>query len=272
MNTAMYVTKKVDYLIKNLEHFQNCLVFAEEGIEVPDRLREGNCFVFCKNPKLSYARLANYFAEEKRNVDSIRKYKMIDVGYYIGENVQIGADAYIEPNCLIGHDVVIGANAVILSGSTIKNAIIGDNFFCNENAVIGASGFTMCEDENGNKYRIPTLGKVIIGNYVEIGACDNISAGGCGDTVIEDYVKIDALVHIGHDVHIHKNAELPAGTIVGGFSDIGEGAYIGINSSIKNRILVGNHSMVGMGSNVTRNVEAKKTVVGNPAREYIKAK
>lgn len=269
-NTAMYVSKKVAYLLENLEKLQNCLVFAEEGIEVPDRLKKHNCFIFCQNPQMSYAEYVNDFAETKRKIDSQRKYKLTDGGYYIGENVKIGCNPYIEPGCLIGHDVVIGGNAVILTGSIIKNAVIGNYFFCNENAVIGSSSFTMYEDGNGNRCKIATLGKVIIGNHVEIGACDNIVAGGCGDTVIEDYVKIDALIHIGHDAHLHRNAELPAGTVVGGFVDIGENAYIGINSSIRNRISIGSNSVIGMGSNVTRSVGADETVVGNPARKYIR--
>lgn len=270
INTAMYVSKKVAHLVKNLEGLQNCLVFTEEGIEVADKIEKRNCFVFCRNPQLEYAKFVNAFAEEKRNMDSKRKYMLADAGYYLGENVQIGNNSYIEPGCLIGHDVIIGSNAVILAGSIIKNAVIGDNFFCNEKAVIGSSGFTICEDENGNKYRISTLGKVIIGNNVEIGAHDNISAGGCGDTIIEDYVKLDVLIHIGHEAHLHKNVELIAGTIVGGFADIGEDAYVGMNSSIRNRISVGSNSIIGMGSNVVRSVETKKTVVGNPARIYIK--
>lgn len=272
MNTAMYVSKKVAHLVKNLEGFRNCLVFAEEGIEVTDKLKQQNCFVFSENPQLSYARFVSELAREKYNIDCKRKYKLTDSGYYLGENVHIGCNSYIEPGCLIGHDVVIGSNATILAGSTIKNAVIGDEFFCNENAVIGSTSFTMYEDENGNKCRIATLGKVIIGNYVEIGACNNVAAGGCGDTIIEDYVKLDGLIHIGHEAHLHKNAELTAGIIVAGFADIGESAYIGINSSIRNRISVGSHSIIGMGSNVTRSVEAKKTVVGNPARLYIKDK
>jgi len=267
-NTAMYVSRKVSYLLDQLKTLQNCLVFAELGIEVPDDLKRENCFVFCQNPQLSYAKFINAFAEEKHRIDSKREMRLTDGGYYIGENVQIGCDSYIEPGCLIWHDVVIGSHARILSGSVIKNAVIGDYFFCNEKAVIGSSGFTMYEDENGNKGRIATLGRVLIGNYVEIGAYDNIAAGECGDTIIEDYVKVDALIHIGHEAHLHKNAELIAGTVVGGFADIGENAYIGINSSIRNRIAIGDNSVIGMGTNVTKNVPPEITVIGNPVREF----
>ena len=113
--------------------------------------------------------------------------------------------AYIEPGCFIGHNVKIGDNARILYGSVIKNAVVGDNFLCNEYALIGANGFNMAEDLDGNKIRIPSLGYVIIGNNVEIGAYNNISCGSGGDTIIEDWVKIDAHVHLGHDVHLKKN-------------------------------------------------------------------
>lgn len=266
MCTVMYVSKKISYLLRNLERCQSCLVFIEKGIEISDKLKEKNCFINCENPQLSYARFVNEFAQERRNIDNKRKYKLTDEGYYLGENVRIGCNAYIEIGCLIGHDVIIGANAVILSGSIIKNAIIGDDFFCNEKAIVGASGFTMCKDENGNNYRISTLGKVIIGNHVEIGTFNNISSGGCGDTIIEDYVKLDTLIHIGHEAHIHKNAELTAGIVVGGFADIGENVFIGINSSIRNRISVGSNSRIGMGSNVIRDVEEEKTMIGNPAK------
>lgn len=271
-HTAMYVAKKVEHLINNLEGLQDCLVFAEEGIEVPDSLMEGNCFVLCKSPQLSYAEFVNQFAQEKETADAKRHYQLTEGGYYLGENVRIGADAYIEPGCLIGHDVVIGKNARILAGSVIKNAVIGDYFFCNERAVVGSTSFTMYEDEAGNKHRIATLGRVIIGNHVEVGACNNVAAGGCGDTILEDYVKLDGLIHVGHEAHLHKNAELTAGITVAGFVDIGERAYVGVNATLRNRVSVGADSFIGMGAVVTKNVEAGVTVAGNPARVFERRK
>lgn len=268
-NTMMFITKKVEYLLDNLSGHEQCLVFLENGIDVPEKLKS-NCFVFSDNPQLAYAEFAQQFAGKKMEIERKWGYTVTKEGYYVGHNVKIGENCYIEPNVLIGHNVIIGDNAVILSGSVIKNAEIGDGFIANEHAVIGANGFTMAENPAGKKIRIPTLGKVLIGNCVEIGAHDNISCGSGGDTVIEDHVKIDAEVHIGHDAFLAKNTEITAGAIVGGFVCTGEHAYIGINAVIRNRVRIGKNAFVGMGAVVTKSVDENITVVGNPARPFRK--
>lgn len=265
-NTTMFITKKVEHLVENLNNVDDCLVFLENGINLSDSLKEKHCFMFSANPQLEYARFATRFAEQKMTQEASWGYELTDGQYYLGKNCKIGRNAYIEPGVLIGHDVVIGDNAVILAGSVIKNAVIGDNFLCNERAVVGAFGFTMAEDEDGNKIRIPSLGRVVIGNNVEIGACCNVAMGSCGDTVFEDFVKLDALVHIAHDVYLHKNTELTAGAVLGGFANLGAKAYLGLNSTIKNRIELGKNCIIGMGAAVVKPVPDSCTVAGNPAR------
>ena len=269
-NTAMFVTKKVGHLIDSLDSVKECLIFAEDGLYVSDDLQKRHCFLFSHNPQCEYANFTSdlFFEEEKKN--SSIEYECLNYGIYVSSSAIIGKNAYIEPGVVIGPGVTIGDNARIYSGAIVKNALIGDNITINEKAVIGANGFTMASDENGNKIRIYSLGKVVIGDNVEIGAHDNISRGSSGDTIIEDYVKIDALIHIGHDVHLHRNVEVTAGAIVGGFVDVKEGAYIGINSVIRNRISLGEYSFVGMGATVTKSVENGITVVGNPAKPFQK--
>ena len=264
--TVMYVSKKVEQLVKNLSSMNSCLIFAENNVLVPDELKKDNCFVYTDNPQLEYAQFLSIFEKEKNIEDAKKKYTLVDGGYYLGENVSIGEHSYIEPGCLIGHDVIIGDRARILCGSVIKHAVIGNDFLCNENAVIGANGFTIAEDAQGNRIRIPTLGNIVIGNEVEIGAHDSISRGSAGTTVIDNYVKIDALVYIGHDVHICRNAEITAGCIFGGFDEIGEHCFTGMNSSMRNRIQIGDNSVIGMGAVVTKSICTQSTVVGNPAK------
>lgn len=269
-NTAMFVTKKVGTLIQALQGVEDCLVFAEEGLEVPEELVKKHCFVFSTNPQCDYARFTESFFGEEERANSSIGYEVLSNGAHISKSASIGSNAVIEPEVVIGPGVVIGNNARIYAGAIVKNAIIGNNVIINEHAVIGANGFTMANDEEGNKIRIYSLGKVQIGNDVEIGAHDNVSRGSGGNTIIEDSVKIDALVHVGHDAHLHKNVEITAGAVIGGFVDAKEGAYVGINAVIRNRVVLGNNCFIGMGATVTKTVENGITVVGNPAKPFEK--
>lgn len=269
-NTAMFISKKIGHLINSLKDVNECLVFAESGLEVPEDIINKHCFLFSQNPQMEYAEFTKYFSDEEERANRTVGYKDLDNNSCISSSAIIGKNSLIEPGVIIGPGVVIGDNARIFAGAVVKNSIIGDNVIINEKAVVGANGFTMANDEDGNKIRIYSLGKVIIGNNVEIGAHDNISRGSGGDTLIEDSVKIDALVHVGHDAHLSKNVEITAGAVVGGFVVAKEGTYVGINAVIRNRISLGINSFVGMGATVTKSVDDNVTVVGNPAKPFNK--
>ena len=269
-HTAMYITKKVEYLLTNLEAVEGCLVFAEDTISVPEEVSKRHEFVMTKPPQRDNAVFINQLAEEKAKADSLRTYRLTEDGYYIGENVRIGENTVIEPGAFIGHDVVIGPNSVIKTGARIKDTIAGEGLIACESCTIGTTGFTMADDENGDKIRIPTLGKVVIGKHVEIGSLTNVSCGSAGNTVLEDHVKVDSLVHLGHDVYLGRNVEIPAGAIIGGFCVLEEGAYVGVNATLRNRIRIGKNAFIGMGAVVTKSVDDGITVVGNPAKPFIK--
>lgn len=264
--TALYIGKKVEHFIDRLFERKNCLVFVEDSIVIPDKIEKSNLLIRCKNPQIEYAKFANKISLLKNECYRERKFVLTKDGYYVGENVTIGDNAYIEPNVYIYHDVTIGKNAYIKVGTCIRNANIGDNFIACENSTIGTNGFTMVKDEFGNNIRIPTLGCVVIGDNVEVGALSNISCGSAGNTIIENNVKIDSLVHIGHDAIIHDNVEIAAGAIIGGYSEIGKGSFFGVNSSIKNRKSVGEDSYVGMSAAITQDFDNNNVLVGVPAR------
>ena len=267
-NTFMFITKKVEHLLQNLNAASNCLVFAQTGMNIPEEINAKHKIVLSEQPQQEYAMLADFFAKERMAQEKTQKYTLTSEGYYVAPSAVIGENAYIEPNCVIGHDVVIGKNAVILSGAVLKHCTIGDDVLINEYAVVGANGFTMAEDDSGNKIRIPTLGRVVVGNNVEIGAFDNISCGSGGDTLLDDYVKVDAHTHIGHDVHLHTNVEITADAIIGGFVKAKDHAYVGINAVVRNRVDLGEGAFVGMGAVVTKSVPDHVTVVGNPAKAF----
>ncbi|MGI6349596.1 MAG: hypothetical protein GX245_03680 [Eubacteriaceae bacterium] len=269
-DTVMFISKKVEHLLVNLEKVSGCLVFCEDNIDIPSALAEKHVFRPSKTPNLDYTRFVQELDREKKERQRKRQYTLTKGGYYLGENVQIGKNAYIEPLCFIDHDVIIGDYAQIHAGAKIRSAEIGDYFLINENAVVGSYGFTMSTDESGNKIRVPDFGKVIIGNHVEIGILTNICVGYGGNTVIGNNVKIDSLVQVGHDVVIGNNVELVGGTVVGGFVTFGDNSYVGINGSIKNRLSIGENAIIGMGCVVTKNVPADTTFIGNPGKPFVK--
>lgn len=264
-NTAMYISRKIAEQLKKLESVEQCLVFAEKGIEIPATIRKRHAIFLVENPQLEYAKLAIQLEHMQAEEDKKYEY-LVSEGSYISETAIIGAGAYIEPGCFVGHHVVLGKDSVLLKGTVVKNAVIGDRFLANEYAVIGANGFTIAEDKECDKMRIPSLGGVIIGNDVEVGAHNNVSRGSGGDTVLEENVKLDAFVHIGHDAHLMKNVEITAGVIVGGYDIVGENAFLGLNATLRNRIEIGDGSFLGMGAVVTKSVARDTVVVGNPAK------
>ena len=269
-NTAMYISKKVEYLVSNLVNVSGCKVFVESTVEVPDDIRQKNEIVFTDTPQLDYARFVQQFDKERTEAERKRKYSKTDGGYTVGENVKIGKGSYIEPGAFIGHDVIIGDNAYIKTGAVIKNAEIGNNFIAGENSVIGVNERLFTKDESGNNFRIPSFGKVVIGNNVEIGALSCVSCGQAGNTVIGDNVHFLHMNQITHDVRIGNNVIVTVGTTIGGYTEIGDDTKIGFSSTIKNRLCIGKRALIGMGAVVTKNVDDGATVIGNPAKPFVK--
>lgn len=265
-NSVLYVSKKIASHISCLDKAFHCLIFVEEGVDVPLQYHTNNCIVFSSNPSLDYTEVAQILFDERERVNRNRTYSMTAEGYWIGENVEIGDGTRISPGVFIDHDVIIGKNSTILSGARLSNCEIGYHCLIKQNAVVGGYGFTMSKDNKGQLMRIPSLGKVILGESIEIGSFTTVCCGTGNDTVLENRVKIDDHVHIGHDVHISHDTEVTAGVIVGGFCRIGYDCFIGLNASLRNRISVGSNVFIGIGAVVTQSFQDGVTILGNPAR------
>jgi len=143
---------------------------------------------------------------------------------------------------------------------------IGKNVRIGPNSSIGFEGFGFEGDGNGVYHRFPHIGKVIIGDDVEIGANTCIDRGALDDTIIGDGTKIDNLVHVAHNVRIGKNCMIIALTCLGGGVIIEDGAYVGIGASIRNQRKIGEKAFIGMGAVVVKDVDPGVTVIGNPAK------
>lgn len=185
----------------------------------------------------------------------------------ISEKSQISGEVIIGNNCTIEEDVIIGKGTIIGNNVIIKRkTIIGEDCLIQSGAIIGEDGFGFIELDNKIKRRMPHLGGVKIGNGVEIGANTCIVRGTLYDTIIEDYVKIDNLCHIAHNVRIGRNSFIVAHTLIGGSVTIGENCWVS-TSNIRNLLTIEDDSFIGIGSTVVKNVKKNTMVYGNPAKE-----
>ena len=180
---------------------------------------------------------------------SIGEGAFIGVGCFIGKNTQIGTNVYLNPNVNIYKETVIGDRVIIHSG-----------------AVIGADGFGYVP-VNGDIFKVPQLGKVIIGNNVEIGANTCIDRGTFEETVIADNVKIDNLVQIAHNVKIGENTLVAGLSGIAGSAKVGKNCLVGGMVGISDHIEVGDNVKLGGKTAVVGKVKANGTYFGYPHRE-----
>lgn len=263
-NTVLFITNAYKDKLQNLQIAKGCLVFLEEGIESPIAMDREHIFVYTQNPALEYALYTQRIAKNEDERNQMHEYRLHENGYYYGEDITIGDNTYIEPGAQIGHGVTIGKDTHILSYAVIKNACIGDNCLIKNHAQIGGQAFTFATDNEGNRIRIPCLGRVIIEDCVEIGSFSTINRGLNSETRICRYAKLDDHVAIGHDAVIGSNTLIVAGAVLGGYVSVGESVYIGLNVSIKNRVRIESNVTLSMGSRVVKDVKADSGVYGVP--------
>jgi UDP-3-O-[3-hydroxymyristoyl] glucosamine N-acyltransferase len=192
-------------------------------------------FIISENPRYTYLKIVEKYASLVG----------ITCDYKLGDN------PYIHPNVVIYDNVTIGDNVVI-----------------HPNCVIGSEGFGF-ELYEGKLHKFPHIGRVLIGNDVEIQALTNVDRGTLGDTVIGDGTKIDTHCHIGHNTKIGKNCTICAMTQTGGGTIIGDNVYIAPNVAILTRnIKIGDGAFVGTGALVVKNVKPGERVMGHPAKPF----
>ena len=204
-----------------------------------------------ENPYMGYAMLANLLDSTPKVAEGIHASAVIADNVSLGENVSIGAHAVIESGVSLDDNVSIGAGCFIGKNTTIgkrtqlwsnisvyHNIIIGSDCLIQANTVIGSDGFGYAPVKAEFKWhKIPQLGRVIIGNKVEIGASTTIDRGALEDTIINDGVILDNQIQIAHNVVIGKNTAMAACSVIAGSTTIGENCTIaglvGINGHIK---------------------------------------
>ena len=172
----------------------------------------------------------------------------------IGPGAVIAAGAHIGEHCVVGRNTAIGIGSRLAARVTLADdCVVGERCIVHPGVVIGADGFGFAPDQ-GRWEKIEQLGAVRIGNDVEIGANTCIDRGALQDTVIEDGVKLDNLIQIGHNVHIGAHSALAGCVGVAGSARIGAHCTIGGGAVILGHLSLADHVHISAASVVTRSI------------------
>ena len=230
--------------------------------------------IVCKDPYYSMAKVAlifypdsiypNYYFKDADRSIEFDKSNMISSNTFIHKKARIGKNCKIGFNSFIGPNVIIGDNCLIGDNVSIYFSIIGKNVKIYQGVRIGSEGFGFIMQQNSVQ-KIPQLGRVIIGDCVEIGANTTIDRGSIGDTKIGKLTMLDNLVHVAHNVTIGNNCIIAAMTGISGSTMIGNNVLIGGQVGISGHINIGNNVKIAAKSGIMKNIKDNHAVGGYPA-------
>jgi len=253
--------------------YQSQLATTQAGcVIVAPALRElasaRGAALVCADPYLAFARLTQWWAASQRRAPvlgihasavveegaSIDATASIGAQAYIGRGARIGAGAVIGPQCHLGEATLVGQGTWLKPRVVLSDACrIGQRGIVHSGAVIGADGFGFAPTE-GRWEKIEQLGAVTIGDDVEIGANTCIDRGALEDTVLEDGVKLDNLVQIGHNVRIGAHTAFAGCVGVAGSARIGRHCTAGGGAIILGHLEIVDHVHITAATLITRSI------------------
>jgi UDP-3-O-[3-hydroxymyristoyl] glucosamine N-acyltransferase len=262
------------------ESAATCVV-AGEGVTLP-----GKTILRSAKPKVAFAKAAALLLEAAPIAGGVHPTAIVSSLTQIGEGVSIGPYAVIEENVHIGDGTQVGAHSVIGAGCRIGEKCrihprvtlypgmkVGNFVEIHSGAVLGADGFGYAFD--GEAYwKFPQAGIVEIGDGVEIGANATIDRGSLDDTRIGKGVKIDNLVHVGHNVQIGEHTVIAAQTGISGSSKLGHHVVCGGQVGVADHCTLEDQSIAGAQAGIPtgKTIRSGQTVWGTPARPLEKFK
>ena len=251
-----------------------CCIVAPEHVA---RAPANAVLLVTDEPYLGYARVATAYygatedlyvpqsaAENRHESARIGAGTRIAANAVIGPNAEIGGNCQIGPFVYIGEGVVIGDGCRIGPNVSIRYSILGNNVVVFAGARLGEAGFGFARGPTG-AVTVPQVGRVVIGDAVEIGANSTIDRGAGPDTVIGAGTRIDNLVQIGHNVRIGMSCIVVAQAGIAGSTQVGNGVQIGGQAGFAGHLSVGDGAQIAGRSGVMRDVEPGTTVCGSPA-------
>ncbi|MBS1188726.1 MAG: UDP-3-O-[3-hydroxymyristoyl] glucosamine N-acyltransferase [Rhodocyclaceae bacterium] len=187
----------------------------------------------------------------------------------IGKDVVLGDGVVIHAGCVVGDGVTIGAGSVLHPNVTIyPGCVVGCNAIIHSGAVIGADGFGFAP-EGGRWVKIPQIGRVVIGDDVEIGANTSIDRGALDDTIIGNGVKLDNQIQIGHNCIIGDHSVIAGCVGIAGSTRIGKGCMLGGAAMILGHLEIADGTIISPGSMVMKSIaKAGKYTALFPLEEH----
>jgi UDP-3-O-[3-hydroxymyristoyl] glucosamine N-acyltransferase len=183
---------------------------------------------------------------------------VIGAGAEIGPRCRIGAHAVVGPGVMLGADCRIGAHA------SVSHAILGARVYLYPGSRVGQEGFGFATAPDGFT-TVPQLGRVLIGDDVEVGANSAIDRGSSQDTVIGAGTRIDNLVQIGHNVRLGRCCVIVAQAGISGSAVLGDFVQLGGQAGITGHLAIGDGARIAAKAGVMDDLPAKAEVVGAPA-------
>ncbi|HAF01366.1 MAG TPA: UDP-3-O-(3-hydroxymyristoyl)glucosamine N-acyltransferase [Methylophilaceae bacterium] len=223
--------------------------------------------IVTENPYAYFAKVSGLLNPKSNVVQGVHPTASVGSGTQIASSVSIGANAVIGDHVLIGEHVSVGAGCVIEDhvsigqhtvlepNVTVKFGItIGDRCHLYAGCVIGNDGFGYAE-ESGQWVKIPQVGRVVIGNDVDIGANTTVDRGAIDDTVIEDGVKLDNLIQVAHNCRIGAHTVIAGCVGIAGSAVIGRHCRIGGAAMILGHLKIADHVTISPGSMIMRSIQ-----------------
>jgi len=229
------------------------------------------------DPYLAFARLSRLFDHRplpQAGVDAhasvsasarVDRSASVGAGCVLEDDVEIGAGTVLGPGCHVGRGSRIGRDCRLWSNVVVYHGVhLGDRVVVHAGSVIGSDGFGYAASDEG-WVRIAQLGGVLIGDDVDIGANTTIDRGAIEDTVIEDGVKLDNLVQVGHNVAVGEHCILCGQVGIAGSAKIGNRVVLAGQTGVNDNIFVGDDVIAGGGTKIFTNAPAGRVLLGYPA-------
>ena len=244
----------------------------------------GTVAIRTAQPYLAWARVAALFHPEPPVRPGIHQAASVDPAAQVDASAEIAALAVIEagaeigPRCrigplaVIGAGVILGADCRVGAGASISHAVVGNRVYFYPGCRVGQEGFGFATGPTGFT-TVPQLGRVLIGDDVEIGANTTIDRGSSQDTVIGSGTRIDNQVQIGHNVRLGRCCVIVAQAGISGSAVLGDFVQLGGQAGVTGHLTIGDFARIGAKSGVMADVPAKAEYVGAPAmpaREFFR--